>query len=107
VISTRHHGEATIDAGSKTFSGDRGVVGAATSAPTEIARAVDSDIALDRISEEHGMLRLNGVHVAIGDRLAFFPPHACTAVNLSDELFGVRDGIVEVVWPVRARGKRT
>ena len=53
------------------------------------------------------MLRLNGVDVAIGDRLAFYPAHACTAVNLSDELFGVRDGIVEMVWPVRARGKRT
>jgi D-serine deaminase-like pyridoxal phosphate-dependent protein len=107
VISTHVEGQATIDAGSKTFSGDRGVVGGASSAPTEIARAVDSAIVLDRISEEHGMLRLNGVDVAIGDRLAFYPAHACTAVNLSDELFGVREGIVETVWPVRARGKRT
>lgn len=107
VISTQVEGQATIDGGSKTFSGDRGVVGAATSPSAEIARAVDSAIVLDRISEEHGMLHLNGERVAVGDRLAFFPAHACTAVNLSDELFGVRDGIVEVVWPVRARGKRT
>jgi D-serine deaminase-like pyridoxal phosphate-dependent protein len=107
VISTHVEGQATIDAGSKTFSGDRGVVGAATSAPAEIARAVDSAIVLDRISEEHGMLHLNGEHVALGDRLAFFPAHACTAVNLSDEVFGVRDGVVEFVWPIRARGKRT
>jgi D-serine deaminase-like pyridoxal phosphate-dependent protein len=107
VISTQVEGQATIDAGSKTFSGDRGVVGAASSKPADIARAVESDIVLDRISEEHGMLRLNGVRVGIGDRLAFFPAHACTAVNLSDELFGVRDGLVEAVWPVRARGKRT
>ncbi|MDF3042963.1 MAG: hypothetical protein K0Q71_5669, partial [Thermomicrobiales bacterium] len=27
--------------------------------------------------------------------------------NLSDEIVGVRDGRVEVVWPVAARGKRT
>lgn len=107
VISTHVPGQATIDAGSKTFSGDRGVIGSATSAPAEIARAVEGDIVLERISEEHGMLRLNGASVRIGDRLAFSPAHACTAVNLSDELFGVRDGVVETVWPVRARGKRT
>ena len=40
VISTHVPGQATIDAGSKTFSGDRGVVGAATSAPADIARAL-------------------------------------------------------------------
>lgn len=107
VVSTHVAGQATIDGGSKTFSGDRGVVGAATSAPAEIAREAASDIVVERISEEHGMLRLNGARVALGDRLAFFPAHACTAVNLSDEMFGVRDGVVETVWPVRARGKRT
>ena len=33
--------------------------------------------------------------------------HACTCVNLSDELIGIRDGRVERVFPILARGKRT
>ena len=45
--------------------------------------------------------------LGVGERLAFFPMHACTSVNLADELYGVRDGVVEHVWPVLGRGKRT
>jgi D-serine deaminase-like pyridoxal phosphate-dependent protein len=33
--------------------------------------------------------------------------HACICVNLADELVGIRDGHVECVWPILARGKRT
>jgi D-serine deaminase-like pyridoxal phosphate-dependent protein len=47
------------------------------------------------------------VQPEIGDRISFFPNHVCTTVNLSDEVVGVRNGRVEVVWPVAARGKRT
>jgi D-serine deaminase-like pyridoxal phosphate-dependent protein len=68
---------------------------------------VDLDVVLERITEEHGIVRLGDADVRLGQRLAFTPTHVCTTVNLSDELFGVRDGIVEEVWPVRARGKRT
>jgi D-serine deaminase-like pyridoxal phosphate-dependent protein len=107
VISTHVPGQVTIDGGSKTFSGDRGVVGGAAKASSEVARGVDGAVVLERISEEHGMARVEGGRVRIGDRLAFYPTHACTAVNLSDELVGARDGVVENVWPVLARGKRT
>jgi D-serine deaminase-like pyridoxal phosphate-dependent protein len=47
------------------------------------------------------------VQPEVGERIAFFPNHVCTTVNLSDEVVGVRNGVVEVVWPVAARGKRT
>jgi D-serine deaminase-like pyridoxal phosphate-dependent protein len=107
VVSARRPGQVTIDAGSKTFSGDGGVVGAGHAAAPLVARGVDPGIVLERISEEHGVVAVNGGDVHIGDRLAFYPMHACTAVNLSDEVFGARDGVVETVWPVRARGKRT
>jgi D-serine deaminase-like pyridoxal phosphate-dependent protein len=49
----------------------------------------------------------DGVCVEVGQKLRFTPFHVCTAVNLSDELVAVRDGLVQEVWPVRARGKRT
>ena len=108
VVSTRNPGWATVDAGSKTFSGDRAVGGAKVAGGDVIADAVDLDAAVMRITEEHGMVKLGkGVSVEPGQKLRFTPFHVCTAVNLSDELVAVRDGMVEKVWPVLARGKRT
>ncbi len=104
VISTRRDGWATVDGGSKTFSGDRG--GAEGSSP--IAAAVGQDVAVMRITEEHGMAQLGeGVSVEVGQKLRFTPFHICTAVNLCDELVAIRGGVVEHIWPVAARGKRT
>lgn len=107
VVSTRRAGWATIDAGSKTFSGDRAVVGANVGRSAAVAPGLGIDANVMRITEEHGMVELgNGVRVEPGQKLRFTPFHACTAVNLSDELIGLRNGIVEKVWPVLARGKR-
>ncbi len=47
VVSTRQPGGATVDGGSKTFTSERGADG--------FARALDREIVLDRLSEEHGM----------------------------------------------------
>ena len=108
VVSTRRPGWATVDGGSKTFSGDRAVVGTAIGKPSGVARALDIDATVMRITEEHGMLELGeGVTVEPGQKLRFTPFHVCTAVNLCDELVGIRGGVVETVWPVLARGKRT
>jgi D-serine deaminase-like pyridoxal phosphate-dependent protein len=107
VVSTRIPGWATVDAGSKTFSGDR-AVGSTLPGGSAVASAADVDAAVMRITEEHGMVQLGeGVSVEPGEKLRFTPFHACTAVNLSDELVGVRGGVVEKVWPVLGRGKRT
>ncbi len=43
----------------------------------------------------------------LGERVSWHPAHACTCVNLADELIGVRAGVVEEVWAIEARGKRT
>lgn len=107
VVSAHHPPMATIDAGSKTFSSDRGVIGADNADGTPIARAVGREMSVERLTEEHGMVRSSEGALQVGERLAFFPMHACTSVNLADELYGVRDGVVEHVWPVLGRGKRT
>jgi D-serine deaminase-like pyridoxal phosphate-dependent protein len=106
VVSTRRPGWATIDAGSKTCSGDRpGGGGAGTPV---VAAAVDLDASVMRVTEEHGMVELgDGAVVEPGQKLRFTPFHVCTAVNLSDELVAVRNGVVERVWQILARGKRT
>jgi D-serine deaminase-like pyridoxal phosphate-dependent protein len=104
VVSTRRAGWVTVDAGSKTFSGDRGVVDG-SAATGGISDCVDLDATVMRTTEEHGMVQLgDGVSVDVGRKLRFMPYHVCTAVNLADQLVGVRAGAVETVWPIRARG---
>jgi D-serine deaminase-like pyridoxal phosphate-dependent protein len=44
--------------------------------------------------------------VKLGEKIRFYPYHACTCANLNDEIIGYRGDRVEVVWPVRARGLR-
>jgi len=103
VVSHNAREWLTVDGGSKTFSGDmpRGPVRAA------IARALDRKISVERLSEEHGVARVEGGDAELGEKLRFIPYHVCTCVNLSDYLVGVRGDRVETVWPVVARGMRT
>jgi D-serine deaminase-like pyridoxal phosphate-dependent protein len=106
VASHNGGGRLTIDGGSKTFSGDAGAVGTGRTTPPVIARAADRRISVERLSEEHGMARTDE-RVKLGEKIRFYPYHACTCANLSDEIIGFRGERVEVVWPVRARGLRT
>ena len=106
VVSKPAPDKFTIDGGSKTFCGDVpymrvGVKG--------YAKAVGMEAYLVSMSEEHGVVQIEdpSICVNIGDRIAFYPIHVCTTVNLSDDLIGVRDGQVVKTWPILARGKRT
>jgi D-serine deaminase-like pyridoxal phosphate-dependent protein len=105
VVSRPSPDTATVDGGSKAFCGDiyppsLGLVGYGE------ADGVGA-IVVESMSEEHGVVRLgSGISVQIGQKLQFFPNHVCTSVNLSDELIGVRGGMVERVWTIQARGRR-
>jgi D-serine deaminase-like pyridoxal phosphate-dependent protein len=104
VVSRPAADRATLDGGSKTFSGD--IVPARLNLPG-YARSLDGRIVVESLSEEHGVARLaDGADPRIGDKIAFHPIHVCTTVNLSDELIGVRGGRVERIFPVLARGMR-
>jgi D-serine deaminase-like pyridoxal phosphate-dependent protein len=103
VVSCNRQGRLTVDAGSKTFSGDAVL---ADDGGRMIARSVDGLVVIDGLTEEHGVGR-TARPAQVGERIAFVPAHVCTTVNLSDELHAVRAGVVEAVWPVAARGKRT
>jgi D-serine deaminase-like pyridoxal phosphate-dependent protein len=104
VVSSTGPGRLTVDAGSKTFSGDVGAPGKAGETPT-IARAAGRAVFVERLSEEHGVASVEG-EAALGEKMRFFPYHACTCANMTDEIVGFRGERVEVVWPVRARGLR-
>ena len=103
VVSRPTDERFLIDAGTKAFSSDgadgppfpgRGVV---------IGRP---DLVIDFMSEEHGVGHLTSdVPLAIGERLEVVPLHICSAVNLFDQAYGVREGAVESVIPIAARGR--
>jgi D-serine deaminase-like pyridoxal phosphate-dependent protein len=59
------------------------------------------------LSEEHGRLRSEGgpCHLEPGDLIEFIPGHGCTTMNLHDRIYAVRDGRLEAIWPIAARGK--
>ena len=57
-------------------------------------------------SEEHGMIAVDPANrLQVGDKIELIPSHCCTTVNLHDSFYGIRNNIVEVVWPIAARGK--
>jgi len=64
------------------------------------------DAEVHHLAEEHGLIRANPESkIDVGDKLELIPSHCCTTVNLHDQYYGIRNDMLEVVWPVSARGK--
>ena len=60
------------------------------------------------LSEEHGTFLVrdgDSTDLRIGDVVAVHPGHCCSAANLHDRVFAARQGVVEAVWLVTARGR--
>jgi D-serine deaminase-like pyridoxal phosphate-dependent protein len=59
------------------------------------------------MSAEHGIITLDhdNEEIEVGDRFDFIPAYGDTTVFLHDNLYALRDGVVEAVWPIAARGK--
>lgn len=60
-----------------------------------------------RASAEHGIVLLEepNTTVKIGDAFDFIVGYSDTTVFLHDTLYGIRDGVVEVIWAIQGRGK--
>jgi D-threonine aldolase len=102
VVSVSGAGRVTVDAGSKTFSANGPAIDGA------FAVSVDGRVRITGLSEEHGVgVQVDGGLVQVGDRIAFVPSFASSAIGLADELIVVDGGRVEDVWPIAARGLRT
>jgi D-serine deaminase-like pyridoxal phosphate-dependent protein len=100
VISDAVPGQIVIDAGSKTLTSDShpgGGNGAIIGRP-------DAD--LHTINEEHGYVGVASLdeRPQLGDHLQVIPNHACGCVNLHEGLLAVRNGVVDHVIDVSARG---
>ncbi len=86
---------ATLDAGLKSFSTDSG-----PALPAFAGWQVRS------VSDEHTVLERHGAgpDLALGDKPLLIPGHIDPTVNLHDWIVAVRNGRVEAVWPIDARG---
>ncbi len=106
VVSTPREDLAIVDGGSKTFATD--FIPGVPPFFFEgygVAQGND-DLVLERVNEEHGMLRSRGGHtgLAVGQRVAIVPTHICTTVNLHDRLWLMENGLLRSV-AVAARGR--
>lgn len=104
VVSTARPGHMIIDGGSKTFSSDRLV----NSGEVTFGRIVEAPGAkFHKMNEEHGYVDLAGAErrFKVGERVHVIPNHICVAVNLHEQMYGLRGEQVETIWPVDGRGK--
>src|SRR5882724_10012892 len=99
VISTPTADRAIVDAGLKSYSAEKG--------PPWV-HGLD-DVECTNISDEHGKLVLGpkAKRVKLGEKVWLIPGHCDPTVNLHDWYVGVRNGRVEALWPVSARGAST
>jgi D-serine deaminase-like pyridoxal phosphate-dependent protein len=104
VVSTAVPGWAMVDGGSKTFSSDLQRSGRKAGYGYVVEHP---GVRLAAMSEEHGHLDLSqsDYRPKVGDRLTIIPNHVCTCVNMHNQIHYHRNGIVEGVWEVAARGR--
>lgn len=60
------------------------------------------------LSEEHSLFQApegDRADVELGEQVQIYPGHCCSAANLHDQVFAVRNGQVEAVWAATARGQ--
>jgi D-serine deaminase-like pyridoxal phosphate-dependent protein len=103
VVSRPASDRAVIDAGSKVLALDKGGHGVETAKGHGMV--LGRKIVIDRLSEEHGIMSLDPADsLAVGDCVQIIPNHACPVVNLFDSAYGIRNGAVETVFKIAARG---
>lgn len=86
---------AVCDAGLKAQSVDSGL-------PFIYGR---EDVKYVKCSDEHGVIEDKAGVLKINEKLRLVPGHCDPTCNVHDWYVGVRNGVVETVWPVSARGK--
>ena len=95
VMSRAVPGRAALDAGHKAVAVDSGL-------PLVWQRP---GLRYTGASDEHGTLAIeDGAPPALGEKLRLVPGHCDPTVDRYDWYVGVRNGRVECLWPVAARG---
>lgn len=95
VMSHAKPDRAIVDMGLKVQSVDPGL-------PVVHGR---DDVEYVKCSDEHGVFMNPQGVLTVNDRLRLVPGHCDPTANVHDWYVGLRDGRVECVWPVSARGR--
>ncbi len=95
VMSHAKPDKAICDAGLKAQSVDSGL-------PFIYGR---DDVKYVKCSDEHGVISDPDGVLKVNEKLKLVPGHCDPTCNVHDWYVGVRNGKVETVWPVSARGK--
>ena len=95
VMSHAKADKAICDAGLKAQSVDSGL-------PFIYGR---TDVKYIKCSDEHGVIEDKGGVLKVNEKLKLVPGHCDPTCNVHDWYVGVRNGKVEALWPVSARGK--
>lgn len=95
VMSHAKADKAIVDAGLKAQSVDSGL-------PVIFGR---TDVEYVKCSDEHGVVADPDGVLKVNDKLHLVPGHCDPTANVHDWYVGVRNGKVENLWPVSARGK--
>ena len=95
IVSTPEPGVAIMDAGQKAIGADTGMP------------RIDNPpgVEVKPMSAEHGSLVVREGSVALGDKVWVVPWDVGHTANLHDYMQVVRDGRLEAVWEVSARGR--
>jgi D-serine deaminase-like pyridoxal phosphate-dependent protein len=98
VMSVASGTRAVLDAGLKSMAVDSGL-------PSLWGTERDG-LRYVAANDEHGIVETtSGAALpGLGEMLLLVPGHCDPTLNLYDELVGFRDGTVECLWPIAARG---
>jgi D-serine deaminase-like pyridoxal phosphate-dependent protein len=96
VISKQGPNVVTIDTGLKSLTTDSG-----------LAECKMPGYTYGVLGDEHGSLMWEdeAKELKIGDRVEMIPSHIDPTVNLHDVYYAHRNGVIEEIWSVDARGK--
>ena len=95
VVSANHESFVSVDAGTKSFSTDRGYGPEAANLPGSSYRWGGDEFGYVDVDDPAKRPRL-------GDKLEFIPPHCDPTVNLYSSIYACRGDRVEAVWPVKS-----
>jgi 3-hydroxy-D-aspartate aldolase len=96
VVSCNSRDRVIVDAGWKSASCDSGV---------PVVKGLDGAV-FAFAGDEHGKISLpEGARISPGDKVEIVPSHCDTTVNLYDQYVCLREGKVEALWPIAARGR--
>ena len=95
IISAPKPGVAVGDAGAKALGGLKGLPRVDDRSGVE-AVDMDTDRTVFQVAD--------GVTLEVGDQLTLIPGQQDAMVSRWDRFIGVRNGVVEVVWDIQARG---